>query len=44
MLRRQSREAPYGIITVDAETMHTWLPFHFGKVRADAQFDIVWSL
>ena len=43
-LRRQSREAPEGIITVDAETMHTWRPFHLGKVRADGQFDIVWSL
>jgi ABC-type branched-subunit amino acid transport system substrate-binding protein len=43
-LRRQSREAPEGIITVDAETMHTWRPFHLGKVRSDGQFDIVWSL
>jgi urea transport system substrate-binding protein len=43
-LRRQSREAPEGIITVDAETMHTWRPFYLGKVRADGQFDIVWSL
>ena len=24
--------------------MHTWRPFHLGKVRADGQFDIVWSL
>jgi urea transport system substrate-binding protein len=43
-LRRQSREAPEGVVTVDAETLHTWRPFHLGKIRSDGQFDIVWSL
>ena len=43
-VRRQSREAPEGIITVDAETMHTWRPFYLGKIRPDGQFDVVWSL
>jgi urea transport system substrate-binding protein len=43
-LRRQSREAPEGVVTVDSETLHTWRPFHLGKIRSDGQFDIVWSL
>jgi urea transport system substrate-binding protein len=43
-LRRQSREAPEGVVTVDSETLHTWRPFHLGKLRSDGQFDIVWSL
>lgn len=43
-LRRQTRDAPEGIVSIDFETLHTWRPFYLGKVRRDGQFDIVWSL
>lgn len=41
---RQSLDAPEGIITIDAESLVAWRPFHVGRARADGQFDIVWSL
>jgi urea transport system substrate-binding protein len=43
-IRRQSLDAPEGVISIDAESLHTWRPFHLGKVRGDGQFEIVWSL
>jgi urea transport system substrate-binding protein len=42
-LRHQSRNAPEGIIAVDPETQHTWRPVFIGKIRADGQFDVVWT-
>ena len=42
-MRRQSMNAPEGIVTVDEETQHTWRPVYVGRVRADGQFDLVWS-
>ena len=42
-MRRQSLDAPEGIIAVDPETQHTWRPVYLAKIRADGQFDIVWS-
>jgi urea transport system substrate-binding protein len=42
-MRRQSLNAPEGIVTVDEETQHTWRPVYVGKIRADGQFDLVWS-
>jgi urea transport system substrate-binding protein len=42
-MRRQSLNAPEGIVTVDEETQHTWRPVNVGKIRADGQFDLVWS-
>ena len=36
--------APEGVVSIDAETLHTWRPFYLGKIRGDGQFDIVWSL
>jgi len=42
-LRHQSLNAAEGIIAVDAETQHTWLPVSIGRIRQDGQFDIVWS-
>jgi urea transport system substrate-binding protein len=41
---RQSRNAPEGIITIDAENQHGWRPFFMGRVRPDGQFEILWSL
>jgi urea transport system substrate-binding protein len=43
-MRRQSLNAPEGIVSVDPETQHTWRPFYIAKMRADGQFDIVWSM
>ncbi len=42
-LRRQSLNAPEGIVTVDSETQHTWRPVSIGRIRGDGQFDLVWS-
>lgn len=42
-LRHQSLNAAEGIIAVDSETQHTWLPVSIGRIRQDGQFDIVWS-
>jgi urea transport system substrate-binding protein len=43
-LRRQSIDAPEGVISIDPETQHTYRPFYLGKARPDGQFDVVWSL
>jgi len=42
-IRRQSLNAPEGIVTVDEETQHTWRPVYVGRIRGDGQFDLVWS-
>ncbi|MFM8292702.1 MAG: urea ABC transporter substrate-binding protein [Planctomycetia bacterium] len=42
-LRHQSRNAPEGIIAIDPETQHSWRPVFIGRIRADGQFDVVWS-
>jgi urea transport system substrate-binding protein len=42
-IRRQSLNAPEGIVTVDDETQHTWRPVFVGQIRADGQFDLVKS-
>jgi urea transport system substrate-binding protein len=43
-IRTQSLDAPEGVVSINAETLHTWRPFYLGKIRGDGQFDIVWSL
>jgi urea transport system substrate-binding protein len=43
LVLHQSRDAPEGIISVDAETQHLWRPVSIGRIRRDGQFDIVWS-
>jgi urea transport system substrate-binding protein len=42
-MRRQSLNAPEGIVSVDDETQHTWRPVYVGRIRSDGQFDLVWS-
>lgn len=42
-LRDQSLRAPSGIVSVDPQTNHIWKPVHIGQIRADGQFDIVWT-
>ncbi|MFO0890907.1 MAG: urea ABC transporter substrate-binding protein [Isosphaeraceae bacterium] len=41
---RASLEAPEGVISVDADSLHTWRPFYIGRIRQDGQFDVAWSL
>jgi urea transport system substrate-binding protein len=43
VIRRQSLNAPEGIVSVDDETQHTWRPVYVGQIRRDGQFDLVWS-
>jgi urea transport system substrate-binding protein len=42
-LRNQSLAAPEGIVTIDADTQHTWKVVRVGKIQASGQFEIVWS-
>jgi len=42
-IRRQSLNAPEGIVSVDDETQHTWRPVYVGRIRSDGQFELVWS-
>jgi urea transport system substrate-binding protein len=42
-MRRQSLNAPEGVVTVDEETQHTWRPVYVGRIRSDGQFDLVWN-
>lgn len=42
-IRRQSFRAPEGIVYVDPENGHTWKSVRVGRIRADGQFDVVWS-
>ena len=39
----QSFAAPEGMVYIDADNLHTWKIVRVGKIRADGQFDIVWS-
>ena len=41
---RQSLNAPEGIVTIDPESRVAWRPCLVGRIRADSQFDIVWSV
>jgi urea transport system substrate-binding protein len=42
-LGRQSYLAPEGMVYVDPDTQHLWKSVRIGRVRADGQFDVVWS-
>jgi len=39
----QTYDAPEGLVYIDAETQHTWKAARIGRIRGDAQFDIVWE-
>ena len=39
----QSFAAPGGIVYIDSETRHTWKTVRVGRIRADGQFDIIWT-
>ncbi len=36
--------APGGMVRLDPRNLHTWKPFRMGRVREDAQFDIIYEL
>jgi urea transport system substrate-binding protein len=42
-VRRQSLDAPEGIISIDESTLHTWRPVYIGRIRGDGQFDVAWG-
>lgn len=39
----RSFRAPGGMIYIDGETQHAWKVVRIGRIRADGQFDVVWS-
>lgn len=42
-LKMHSFNAPEGVVSVDAQTMHTWKSVRIGKVNSEGQFEVVWS-
>lgn len=42
-LKRQSFQAPEGLVYIDHSNNHTWKMVRVGKVTHDGQFDIVWD-
>lgn len=42
-IKRQSLDAPGGIVYIDPDNLHTWKVVRIGKIRQDGQFDVVWS-
>ena len=42
-LRSQSMLAPEGVVSIDRQTNHAWLPVRIGKILPDGQFEIVWD-
>ncbi len=42
-IRKQSLNAPEGLVYIDPETQHTWKIVRIGKIRSDGQFDVIWD-
>lgn len=42
-MKGQTYVAPEGTVYVDPKNQHTWKTVRIGKIRADGQFDIIWS-
>ena len=42
-IKKQSAEAPEGMVHVDAETNYVWKTVRIGKIRKDGRFNIIWS-
>jgi urea transport system substrate-binding protein len=42
-IRRQSWNAPEGVVYVDPENRHTWKTVRIGRVNQNGLFDVVWS-
>jgi urea transport system substrate-binding protein len=42
-VRERSIEGPGGFVHIDGGNQHTWKTVRIGRVRADGQFDVVWT-
>jgi urea transport system substrate-binding protein len=42
-MRTQRVRAPEGEVRVDADSQHVWKTPRIGRVRADGQFEVIWS-
>ncbi len=42
-LKRQSLQAPEGLVYIDKDNNHTWKAVRVGIIRQDGQFDIMWD-
>ena len=42
-LASQSYPSPGGIVSIDPDNQHTWKTVRVGRIRADGQFDIIWT-
>ena len=42
-IRGQTLRAPQGIVSIDPTNLHTWKAARIGRIRADGQFDVVWT-
>lgn len=42
-LADQSYEAPGGVVFIDGDNLHTWKFARVGRIKADGQYQIVWS-
>jgi len=40
---QQSMQAAEGVMSIDHQTRHTWKTSRIGRIRADHQFELVWS-
>ena len=42
-MRRQSMDAPEGVVAIDPESQHAWRSASIGRIRPDRQVDVVWT-
>ena len=42
-IKRQSWQAPEGVVYVDPENRHTWKTVRIGRINERRRFDVVWS-
>jgi urea transport system substrate-binding protein len=42
-VRRQSYEAPEGLVRIDAETQHTSKYFRIGQITSESRFDVIYA-
>ncbi len=42
-LKKQSLQAPEGLVYIDKDNNHTWKAVRIGIIRQDGQFDLVWD-
>ena len=42
-MRRQTMDAPEGVVAIDPESQHAWRTACIGRIRTDRQVDVVWT-